>query len=185
MKYKLKALNFNYPNIPIQIGNLIHYGKFNSATHTAFAWYEFTENNQEYVMVVEAANQGIVISPYEKWWLDLQYEKGKLAIGTPIYPIDEKKVESFIKKTEGQPYAWMKLKDMAVYWFLGRTDVEDTDTAWICSEHTCELLRIGNSKLDIVKELNLPQNDYCSPMDLQISKLIKWEQIERITKVYS
>jgi hypothetical protein len=171
MEYKNKILNFNYPNVPIQIGNLIHYGKFNSATHTAFALKE----EGEFVWVVEAANQGIVKTKYEKWWLDLQYEKGKLAIGTPIYPLDEKKVESFIKKTEGQPYAWMKLKDMAVYWFLGRTDVEDTDTAWICSEHTCELLKVGNPKLDIVKELNLPQNDYCSPMDLQISKLISWE----------
>ena len=68
----------------------------------------------------------------------------------------------------------MSLKDIAIYWFTGKTNVRDADDTWICSEFISSMLKQSNPKMDIVKELKLPHDSYCSPMDLYKSELIKW-----------
>lgn len=174
MNYKLKILNFKYNNFPIQLGNLIHYSpkQWHSFTHTAISLFE----DKEGVFVIEAANNGIIGSYYSKQWLDDRYEVGEIAIGTPIYPIDEKKAWEHFKKHEGDPYAWMKLKDIAIYYLTGRTNVESTLDDWICSEYTEDWLRYSsNNKIDLLKELNLQNNDYISPQDFSIVTQIKWD----------
>lgn len=165
-----QVLNFKYYDGFQKLesyGNLFHYGQ-RGYTHSAIVGHV----DEKGVYIYEALGEGITGSYYELWWLNAQFENGVLAIGTPIY--DVLGIESLCEKHIGEKYAWLDLWDMAVYWFTGRTNVKKAENEWICSEFVCEMLRQANNKIDIVKELNLPGDDYCSPMDLSISNLISW-----------
>jgi hypothetical protein len=168
MKYTNTILNFKYKNIPIMIGNLLHFGKWPSHTHTAFALFE----DDKGVFVVEAGEE-IIGTYYEKWWLDNMYKDGKLSVGK--VEVDNKLALSFFQEHEGDPYSYMNLLDIVRYWFLGKTDVLDTKDDWICSEFVAELIRYASKdKIDFVKELKLPKDDFMSPEDFMLSKQITW-----------
>lgn len=183
MNYNLKILNFKYPNIPIQIGNLLHFRpmKWKSNTHTAMSLFEDSNG----VFVVEALDEGIHGSYYEKWWLDARYEDGTLSIGE-VKGLDDKLAKEFFLKHDGEPYAYLNLIDIVRFWFFGITDVLDTKDDWICSEFIAELiLYASKGKIDVVKLIGLPKNDYMSPedfMDKRLLNYIVWQNIEKIGK---
>lgn len=175
MKYKNKILNFKYPNIPIQIGNLLHYRpmEWNTHTHTAFALFE----DDNGVFVIEADKE-IIGTYYEKWWLDNMFNDGKLSIGE-VKGLNNDLAIEFFKLHEGEPYAYLNLLDIVRYWFFGVTDVLDVNDDWICSEFIAELiLYASKGKIDLVKEIGLPKNDYMAPqdfMDKRLSNYIVWQ----------
>lgn len=169
MIYKTgQVLNFAYNNWFFQFGNLIHYGK-KGYVHSAIIGH--VDKNGVYIY--EALGDGIVGSYYEKWWLDARVQDGTCIVGDPIFDVTG--IESFCEKHIGDPYDWMSILDIAIYWLTGKVNVRraDDDT-WICSEFVAEMLKQSNPNMDIAKELNLPSDCYCSPMDLWRSKLIKW-----------
>jgi hypothetical protein len=163
-------LNFYWKNLT-SIGNLIHYGEL-GATHSAFVVF----TDKKGVFVAEALDNGIVGSYYENWWLDARLSDGKMKVGTSHVPLDPNKVKEFFTKHDGDKYDWKSLWDIVVYWFTGKSNVATSDDdTWICSEIVASMLKYSsNNKIDIVKELKLPHESYCSPMDLAKSSLLKW-----------
>jgi hypothetical protein len=165
-------LNFAYREgfaFLTSIGNLIKYQKL-GYTHSAIV----IDSDDKGVFVAEALDNGIAGSYYENWWLNVQVENRKLAIGTPIKKIDKEKLKKFFLRHEGEKYEYMALWNIMVYWFTGKQNVYCDDNTWICSEFVAEALK--EQGMDIVKELNLGDEEFVSPMDLFISDQIKWAE---------
>lgn len=157
------------------VGNHIHYKEFTGRKdwiHSAFV----VSVDEKGILVSEAVGK-IKKTYYPKYWLDARYEEGVMAIGT-VPGIDPKKVIEFEKLHDGEDYAEMELVDLGIYWLTGRTNVRNTDTKWICSEYDCSMVKYS-ADLDCVKDLGLPNQDYCAPMDLFIWDKIKWDFKEK------
>jgi hypothetical protein len=167
------VINFAYRNsiaFLTSIGNLIHYGKL-GYTHSAI----ICDVTDEGALVYEASDKGIIKSYYPLAWLNENQTSGLITIGRPELKIDTNRLIKFCESSLGQPYDFMNLYDIAVYWITGRTNVKrSSPNSWICSEFVCEALHQSNSKLDIVAELKLPSDDYCAPMDIYLSKFLVW-----------
>jgi hypothetical protein len=144
------------------LGNMFKYGIF-GYTHSAIVY----EVSDDFIYLAEALDEGITIGKYEKWWLDARINDGKVAISR-AKSIDAKKVVQFCNKHRGEPYSYMNILDILIFWVTGRSNVLDTKDDWICSEFVGECL-LFSAGIDIVKEFKLPKNDYVTPMELFLS----------------
>lgn len=155
-----------------RLGNHIHYTEpvRKDWIHSAFV----VQTDKNGVLVSEANGEKITNSYYPQEYLDKKFSEGFLSIGETVLPLDPWKVKCFAKLHLFDPYSYMNLSDLAIYWVTGRTNVRKTDN-WICSEYVAAMILFASSfRLNVVKDLKLPADDYCAPMDLAIWNKIFW-----------
>jgi len=146
------------------LANLMKYGIL-GYTHSAIVY----EVSNDTVILAEALDEGIQLTKNEKWWFEARLKDGK-AIISRAKNINKNKVKQFCNKHKGEPYSYMNLLDVLIFWITGRANVLRVKDDWICSEFVAECLHYASGgSIDIVKEFGLPKNDYVTPMELVLS----------------
>ena len=171
----------------IMIGNKIAYGKEAKWTHSAIIGEvgeipEGPSKGQKGCLVYEALGNGFVKNWYEVWWLIAQIKNGNIILGETVKPLS--KVKENCEKYLGRPYSWTDILRISRYILTKGKSINtyDSDKELICSEAVARILYdssnkkivLGYSQTKEESEFDKPF-DLITPMDLAISKQIKWK----------
>lgn len=170
MKYKIGQIYFikSEDDLFSKATNYYNMREFkrSDTTHVGI----IADTNDKQVLIYESTGQGFISSWYDKAWLNIMIENGRVNIGETKETI--KDVWINCEKYKGVGYGWLDIIGIALHMLVGWKVLGLTGkNKIICSEAVCRVLYDCSKTIDFEKEYGI-KFDAISPEHIFLSKYI-------------